>query len=286
MGSDLDWRSIGGVTTSGMRAHLSYVRGGAVPEVFIHCAANVGGREGIDGRKLWQAEDFELDRCAIEWAIENKVKRFIYFSSSAVYPTAMQRAYKGLNLIEGARDLSVDLQGQPDQIYGLSKLVGEHLVHSVHGETQFTIFRPFSGYGPGQDLCYPMPAIIARAQNHYNGEAFEVWGPKGSSRDWIHIDDICHAVRRSLELPHQETPFTVNLCTGRGVSFEYLAQLACVIAGKGKPQVYGMLNKPTGVMYRVGDPSLLNRTLMKDHVMTTLEEGVYDLIHNQKESAT
>lgn len=256
-----------------------------VPDLLIHCAANVGGRVGIEHAQLWQAENYELDRLAIQWAHNLSIPRVIYFSSSAVYPVKLQvqgPRHAVRLLAEKDREISTDwaeTQGQPDKTYGRAKLQGEHLVHAVHSDdTQFTIFRPFSGYGPGQSDDYPMTSIVRRALKHPVDELFQVWGPKTSLRDWVHIDDICHAVSSAVDMPKADTPPTYNIATGRGTSFEYLAQLACVIAGRGKPPVVGASDKPTGCHTRVGDPTLLNSELWAGHTPLSLEEGVYQLV--------
>ena len=64
-------------------------------DVVIHLAAIVGGRATIEGNPLAVATDLAIDSDMFQWAIRTKPKHVVYFSSSAAYPTYLQRlAYK------------------------------------------------------------------------------------------------------------------------------------------------------------------------------------------------
>ena len=67
---------------------------------------------------------------------------------------------------------------------------------------------------------------------------------------------------------------TINLCTGRATTFMELAQIALKVLGYEKTPAKRfrvLTDKPAGVAYRVGDP-----TMMSDYYTPkiTLEEGV------------
>lgn len=234
-------------------------------DLVVHCAYVVGGRKTIDGQNLALSTNVQLDGAMFQWAL-SRAGAVVYYSSSAVYPVEYQTAsYGAYRLREG--DVFLDDPGTPDALYGWAKLTGEKIAEKfseLGGRVH--ILRPFSGYSERQSLDYPFPSILSRAR----GGDYSVWGPKGQSRDWIHVDDVISA---ALEIYHQDVRYPVNLCTGRATEF---GELVRVVASHNtrEPKCTGIQyqpNQPTGVFYRVGDPTLL---LNHYEPKVTLEEGI------------
>jgi len=221
-------------------------------DLAVHCAAEVGGRKGIDGSPLTVATNLALDSWFFNWLERAKVPRAIYFSSSAVYPTILQGYMQSwlnanMRLRESIVDLTSDSFGMPDQTYGWCKLTGEVLAQ--YSSAQVTIVRPFSGYSEDQSLDYPFPSFMARAQRR--DDPFEIWGDGEQTRDWIHIQDV---VDGALTAMTQGITSPVNLCSGIGVTFTDLAKMMCSYAHY-EPKIEYIRDAPTGVHYRVGDPT-------------------------------
>jgi len=243
-------------------------------DLVIHCAAIVGGRATIEGQPMAVATDLAIDADLWQWALRTRPGRVVYFSSSAAYPTFLQ---DGAQLIHDATavtephrltedDINLRSIAHPDNTYGLAKLVGEIQAAHVRAEgVPVTVVRPFSGHGPGQSLDYPMPSFIDRATRR--ADPFTVWGDGGQVRDWVHIDDVVELVMRCVA---EGIDGPVNACTGRGVSFDELASLVCRAAGY-SPALEHVVDAPSGVRYRVGDPSLMSSVWAP---RVSLEEGV------------
>lgn len=225
-------------------------------DLVLHCAAEVGGRVGIDENAAHLgAVNLQLDGAMFEWALRTRPGRVVYFSSAAAYPTWLQNgAEASRRLWEGhARPGSV---GLPDETYGWAKLTGELMAQCVRkAGVPVTVVRPFSMYDFDQDDDYPFPQFAKRAARH--DDPFVVWGDGKQVRDWLHIDDAVAAI---LTLVEHEVDGPVNLCTGVGTSMDQLALLA-IDAAKGDidTEILHLLDKPTGVWRRVGDPTLLKR---------------------------
>lgn len=229
-------------------------------DLLVHCAANVGGRMKIDGDPLWVAHNLAVDEAAFRWAVRT-VTPVLYFSSSAAYPIHMQERGCHWKLEEGdfARANEPDaysdqwFDGEADSTYGLAKRVGEYLAGKARemGAT-VSVVRPFSGYGTDQSLDYPFPSFIDRAKRR--ADPFDVWGDGTQTRDFIHIDDI---VQAGLNIVEAREARPVNLCTGIPTSFLELAA-ACAAAVGYEPTVVTHPDKPTGVHYRVGDPTFMH----------------------------
>jgi nucleoside-diphosphate-sugar epimerase len=233
----------------------------------VHCAYHVGGRAAIDGQPRLLAKNLELDSAMFDWAYRTGQRRVLYFSSSAAYPVSLQDGGPASRLLS-EDDVVFDQPevGLPDSRYGWAKITGEHLARAAADVgVPVHVFRPFSGYGEDQDESYPFRAILERARRRE--DPFVVWGPGTQVRDWIHIDDVLAGVFAVIEADQRDP---VNLCTGRGLSMLGLAELACEAVGH-HPRYAPKPDAPTGVMYRVGDPSLLWRY---HHPAVSIEEGV------------
>lgn len=236
-------------------------------DVVLHCAAVAPHREAIDGRALAVgAGGLELDAAMFRWAARTRPGRVVYFSSSATYPIELQRdcAKRSRPLREG--DIDLCEPELPDAIYGHVKLTGERLAAAYRAQGgAVTVLRPFSGYGEDQSTSFPFGAFRDRAR--HREDPFVVWGTGEQVRDWIHVDDVVGAVLAAVDA---EADGSLNVCTGVGTSMAELAAMFCAEAGY-DPTFEFHPEKPSGVAYRVGDPTLLYE-VYKPRV--TLAEGV------------
>lgn len=236
-------------------------------DLVIHLAGIVEGRKTIDGDPLRIAEDLEIDAAMIRMVRSMRPKRFVYMSSSAVYPVALQTGDGTLgyqHLVEDDVDLN-DVHN-PDMTYGWAKLTGEYVCGFLQEDgIPVTIVRPFSGYGEDQSLDYPFPSFVQRAVAFV--DPFDIWGNGNQTRDFVHVSDVVGATLAAVE---QGYDGPLNVCTGRPTNFRQLAEMVTSAAGYNPDRRY-LTDKPRGVMYRVGDPARLHRVYVPK---VPLEEGV------------
>jgi len=224
-------------------------------DVVLHCAAVAPHRAAIDGRALAVgAGGLELDSAMFQWAARTRPGRVVYFSSSAAYPTDLQNDFaRPWNLRE--QDIRLDRLniGSPDAIYGWVKLTGERLAEAYRAQGgAVTVVRPFSGYGEDQSASFPFGAFRDRARRRE--DPFVIWGDGTQVRDWIHVDDVVGAVLAAVDAEHDGP---LNIATGVGTSMAELAAMFCAEAGY-DPTFEYLTDRPAGVAYRVGDPTLLH----------------------------
>lgn len=253
--------------TYGVDARDVFRKDRTVYDLVVHCAYHVGGRVAIDGEPRWLARNLELDAALFDWAARTGQRRVLYFSSSAAYPVDLQNDYATAREL-AENDIRLDRMniGTPDARYGWAKLTGEQLaIAAKETGLPVTVVRPFSGYGEDQDDTYPFRAMVERARRR--DDPFVVWGPGTQVRDWIHIDDV---VAGALAVAESGTTDPVNLCTGIGTSMLELAQMCCAEAGY-SPEITPLRDKPTGVAYRVGDPTRFHQYWVPK---VSLDEGV------------
>lgn len=225
-------------------------------DLVIHAAAVVGGRRMIEGDPLAIATNLGIDAEMFRWALRTRPGQVVYFSSSAVYPVAMQREGVAIQLPESL----VSARGRrlmlPDETYGWCKLTGEILADKARAQgLDIRVFRPFSGYGEDQALDYPFPSFIDRAARR--ADPFDVWGDGRQVRDWIHVDDVVDAVLAHLEA---DVAGPVNLGSGTGVSFRQLAATVIEAVDGYAPEIRYLPAEPAGVAYRVADPAKMLAT--------------------------
>lgn len=217
-------------------------------DLAYHFAAPVGGREKISNDPMFNADSLRLDSLFFRWAV-GKVGTVVYPSSSAVYPVALQEE-GGQQLQEGMFSATNPNWLAPDEMYGFSKMCGEYLAHlaSRYGLNTLCI-RPFSGYGEGQSMEYPVPSIARRAINRE--DPITIWGPGSQRRDFVHVSDIVGATLARLS--HGINGYqTMNIGSGWAASFDDIARICAGIVGY-HPEIEHDETKPVGVMLRFAD---------------------------------
>ena len=221
-------------------------------DLAYHFAAPVGGRVKIEDDPLFNADSLRLDSLFFRWAIK-KIGIAVYPSSSAVYGVQLQEG-NGLSLHEGMFHPGTTTWLAPDQMYGFTKMVGEMLAWKAEGYGLNTLcIRPFSGYGEGQSLEYPVPSILTRAKA--KEDPLVIWGTGQQMRDFVHVEDVVGATISRLNagiFGYQ----AMNIASGKPISFYSVAQTAARLVGY-DPNIQVDLSKPAGVSSRHGDPSTM-----------------------------
>ena len=137
-------------------------------------------------------------------AAENakSVKKVLFASTAATYP-----------IYDDA--VTEEHETGPLDIYGLSKLTGEHLLNEFHLKTKIptVICRFFNAFGPNETN----PHLIPEIQNQINeGKRIIKLGNLTPKRDFIHTYDMACAVRLLMEKEMHGID-TFNL--GRGIEY-------------------------------------------------------------------
>ncbi len=255
-------------------------------DIAIHLAAQVGGREAIEGKPAMAVYSMTLDNEFLRWCARNKPTKIVYMSSSASYPIRWQNAAvlstnpnalsmksafapplteDHFNLDKNPNDIII---GMPDKLYGWSKVSGEVVAKEFSDTYGLSILcpRPFSGYGEDQDMHYPFPSILKRVLD--GEDPIVVWGSGTQKRDFIHVDDLIQAIFNIL--PHIDTYTSVNIGSGTPTSFLELIEMVKTILHS-TASVKPLPDKPTGVHERYCDNSYM---LKYYKPQVSLEEGI------------
>ncbi|HMO00720.1 MAG TPA: NAD-dependent epimerase/dehydratase family protein [Miltoncostaeaceae bacterium] len=150
-------------------------------------------------------------------ALPNLEKLF-FASTAAVYPVC---------------DVAVDenYPVAPTDIYGLSKLLGEHLLNEFHLQTSVPtiICRFFNAFGPNETNPHLIPEIQRQVNSGARTLALGNLIPK---RDFVHTTDMADAI---LKLLHSVDSGISIFNLGRGVEYSVTEVVAAFEAALGEP---------------------------------------------------
>ena len=170
----------------------------------LHLAAQSSGEISDEKPEL----DLEVNTLGtlllLRWCMKEKIPRFLYASSMAVYGTAEKNPVMETDPCH------------PLSFYGISKFSSEQYIrHFSNKGLNTTIFRMFSVYGPGQNMSNLKQGMVSIFLA-YLMKKEEIW-VKGSGdrfRDFTYIDDVVDAWIAALDNPASYGQ-TYNLATGR-----------------------------------------------------------------------
>jgi len=154
-------------------------------EAVIHLAGQPGVR-GSWGSSFhrYLANNIQLTQRLLEETKGNKLKRFIYASSSSVYGDREGLLHEELNV-------------QPKSPYGVTKLAAEHLCKLYHQEYRMptVCLRLFSVYGPRQR---PDMAFHRFCQSILHDAPLTFYGDGRQVRDFTYVGEVVEIIAASL----------------------------------------------------------------------------------------
>jgi UDP-glucuronate 4-epimerase len=158
-------------------------------DTVINLAAQAGVRYSLENPLAYVESNITGFAHLLEGCRHNKVKHFVYASSSSIY---------GLN---ESMPFSVhDNVDHPVSLYAASKKSGELMAHSYSHlyDLPTTGLRFFTVYGP---WSRPDMAMLKFTHKIVAGEAIDVYNYGKHRRDFTYIDDIVEGVIRVLDKP-------------------------------------------------------------------------------------
>jgi len=244
-------------------------------DVVYHLAAPVGGRLKIEGDPFFNADSLRLDSVFFRWASQGFAGAVVYPSSSAVYGVEYQTS-QHVALRESMFQPDQLQWNVPDEMYGFTKLVGEFLAWkaAAYGVNALCI-RPFSGYGEGQSLDYPVPSIARRVAARE--DPLTVWGSGEQTRDFVYVGDLVGATVARVDAGVHRYA-AMNIGSGTATSFRKVAEILAQLEGY-RPSVRVDRSKPEGVLNRYSDNAEMQRFYT---LHSSLEDGLSRVLEAQR----
>lgn len=165
------------------------------PDYVFHCAAHTSGaKEMVENPVAQITENLFMNANLLEAAAKYKVKKFVFISSSAIYPESEMPLpeYAGFD------------EDPPDNYFGPAwmKRYSEKLAEFYHKQygMDVLIIRPSNVYGPmcSFDLehSHVLPALVRKFVEGHS--PLEVWGNPNVVRDFIFVDDFVEGVMKAF----------------------------------------------------------------------------------------
>ncbi|WP_333804617.1 NAD-dependent epimerase/dehydratase family protein [Sulfurospirillum sp.] len=189
--------------------------------------------------------------------LPNIPSKFIFLSTIDVY---------------GAMDTIIDEYKQPTPLtmYGWSKLYCEKMIESwaLDNKVVIQLLRVGHIYGKGEEAYKKV--IPVNLQRIKNGENPQIFGSGKEKRSFLHVDDVCNLIIKSLDLERYEG--VINLCSNKSYTIKEIIELLLKITNSNLKIEYKQSHLQ-GIDY-VFDTSKMNQLLGYEQV--SIEDGLKD----------
>lgn len=199
-------------------------------DVILQAAATTSGAKDIvTAPHTHITDNVVMNSYLLRSAHEHRVKHFVFFSCSVMYPDS-----GGAPVKETDFDYAITRKyfaGGWNKVY-LEKMCE---FYSGLGRTRFTAIRHSNVYGPYDkfdlERSHVFGATVAKVRAAVDGGEITVWGDGSEMRDLLHVDDLVDFVELILE--KQTAPFElVNVGAGAAVSVRELVERIAGASGK------------------------------------------------------
>lgn len=196
------------------------------PEYVFLAAAKVGG---IHANNTHPAE-FIYNNLAIQTNVIHEswrhgVKKLLFLGSSCIYPRNCPQPIKEEYLLTAPLE-------KTNEAYAIAKIAGLKLCEYYNKQydgTKFISVMPTNLYGPYDNFdlesSHVIPALLIKIYNAYKNKSAccEVWGTGNPLREFLHVDDLAHAVVFLMNTYEENS--IVNIGSGIDLSIRDLVTL-------------------------------------------------------------
>jgi GDP-L-fucose synthase len=196
-------------------------------DVVYHCAASTSNAvDTIYAPLLHVTPNVIINALTMEKAYKEGVKKFIFLSSSTIYPESGERAVcETDNIYESIYKTYFPVGWMKRYAEVLCKMYSEILINPM----QTVIVRPANLYGPHDkydlDKCHVTPASIIKIATRL--DPIPVWGDGTEIRDLLYVEDFCEALQIIMEKEEYHEIYNVGSNAGYSVNevIEYLKEI-------------------------------------------------------------
>ncbi len=245
------------------------------PSLIVDAAAKVGGIGANNSYPVeFLGDNITIQGNLMRAAHKANVSNFVFLGSSCIYPRDCAQPIKEEYLMTGPLEAT-------NSAYAVAKIAGIEMVNSYRKEygTKWISLMPTNLYGPRDNFdltaSHVLPAFIRRFVEAAESGADKVtlWGSGAPLREFLHVDDLAHAVVLASE--KYDSNLHINVGTGEDLSIKELAQKIANTAGF-TGQIEWDSTKPDGTPRKVLDVSRIKALGWKPTI--TLEDGIASTI--------
>jgi len=239
-------------------------------DVVYHCAASTSNAvDTIYAPLLHVTPNVIINALTMEKAYKEGVKKFIFLSSSTIYPESGERAVRETdNIYDSIYKTYFPVGWMKRYAEVLCKMYSEILINPM----QTVIVRPANLYGPHDkydlDKCHVTPASIIKVATRL--DPIPVWGDGTEIRDLLYVEDFCEALQLIME--KEEVHEIYNVGSNKGYSVNEVIGYLKEIEGLESPIDY-VNNKAPMIPTRLIDSYKIFYTLGWE-AKTSIKEGL------------
>ncbi len=248
-------------------------------EVYL-CAALVGG---IYANNTFPADfiykNLMIQANVIHFSMLNSVKKLLFFGSSCIYPSNLDRPIREDDLLNGKLE-------KTNEPYAIAKIAGIKMCESYNRQfgTDFRSIMPTNLYGPGDNYhpenSHVIPALIKKFHEAKikNMKEVSIWGSGRALREFLYVDDLAEASLKLMGIEKKEFNSFVspnqshmNVGYGEDIDISSLANSIKTIVGYQGEIVFNSM-MPNGTDRKLLDSRLIKSLGWLPRV--NLEEGL------------
>jgi len=218
-------------------------------DVVVHCAAQISVEESMADPLTDMDVNVRGTVELLQAAREQKVRRFVFVSSAAVYGDPIKVP------IPESHPLA------PLSFYGTSKVCAEQYVRTFGASLglQTIVVRPFNFYSKRADPTNPYSGVIARFVKWARaGEPLLIQGDGEQTRDFIHASDVARMVVAACE--SDLSGAVLNCGSGKGTTVNELASIIVRASGRAS-RVEHVAPRLGDIKHSVADVSVARKSL-------------------------
>lgn len=238
-------------------------------DVVVHLAAMIGVDNCDNNPKQVKKTNYSDTKKFIDLCIKNRVKRFIFASSSEVYGNCQEIPYRE------------DIILNPISLYAKSKLKIEDYLRKKTSKMSVGIVRFFNVYGPLQKNNFVVSTFIEAALQNID---INIFGDGNQSRCFTYVEDAVEGVEKLIE--YNKLPYEIiNIGNPTETSIKDLAKtiLECVSGSESKIVFKRYGGDVRGAHLEIARrvPSVIKaKELLGFTATTDLKSGIYNIINH------
>jgi GDP-L-fucose synthase len=184
----------------------------------------------------------------LEAAYSAKVEKFIFPSSSVVYPVSGEKPVTEDQMMD---DDPCDIYFGPAWMKRFTEILCRLYSKKINNPMKTVVLRPANIYGPFDNFdlktSHVMAATIRKVIERQS--PIKVWGTGDDIRDFIYVDDFIDAIILAAEKINTYNP--INIASGQGYSIKQILKILLDIENYKDAEVLYNPSKPSTIPIRL-----------------------------------
>jgi GDP-L-fucose synthase len=233
------------------------------------CAAKTSGAAGMEKEPLaFLTPNVLMNLLMLEASFNARVKKFLFISSSTVYPLTDHPVQEGDVNYEFFEKYFVDAW-----VNRFSEVVCEIFSTKVKKPMSIVVVRPGNLYGEYDNFeletSHVIPALIRKVIERH--DPIEIWGDGNDIKEFLYVQDFIDGILLAMEKITWFDP--INIATGKPTNIRDVLNTIIREDNYSDVKLEFNLSKPTMIPKRMMDISKAKAQL-EFEAKTSLEEGI------------